>query len=198
MLNISDDLSRAGIIHAVPGDLSFKIFDRLPAYRTLIRRLIYFFFIRPQFLNGADNIGDHITGAFHQDTIANTDVFFFDVIKVMQRCLLDDHTADFYWLENSIRRQHSGSTHIHAYAIQIGGNFFSGKFIRDHTAGILARMAKRFGERKVIYFDNHPVDFKRDLFAVLLPLRQLLNHFINRPAFLRFFRDGKSELSKVI
>jgi len=102
MLQMANQLSRAGGIYTVPGHLSFQMFHRLPAGGADLRRLKGALCPATGRDHGANDIGDHIASAFEQHTVTHANIFFSDIFKIVQGGLFDNHTADLHRFEHGI------------------------------------------------------------------------------------------------
>jgi hypothetical protein len=74
MLQVANQLRRAGIIHTVPGDFPFDPLHRLPASRADRWRLPCCLAAISCIDNRANHVRDHFTGSFDQYTVANPNI----------------------------------------------------------------------------------------------------------------------------
>ena len=71
----------------------------------MIGKLVRHRLLRAAIEHDRDDLRDHITGALHDDGVADADVLALDLVLVVQRGALHDDAADRDRLEHRHRRQ---------------------------------------------------------------------------------------------
>ena len=77
---------------------------------------------------------DDISGAAHDDGVADAHVFAADFILVVQRGIGHGHAADEYRRKPRHRGQRAGTPDLHLDAQQHGHRLLGGKLVRDGPA----------------------------------------------------------------
>jgi hypothetical protein len=83
MLDVADDLRRAGAVDAVPGHFSFKVLNRLVADRAGFWRLVRPFAAFTNVHYWPDDVRNHVAGALDHHAVTDADIFFRDVVEIM-------------------------------------------------------------------------------------------------------------------
>ena len=109
MLQVADELRRAGIVDTVPSHLPIHPLDRLLAGWADRGRLPGLFRSITHINDRADHIRDHFSGALDQHPVTYPDILFQHVIKVVQGGLLHDHPPNFDGFEYSVGSQYARS-----------------------------------------------------------------------------------------
>ncbi len=112
MLQVAQQLRRAGGVDAVPIHLSGHVLDRLFAHRADLRRFEDALAAIPDLHHRADHVGDHVAGAFEHHPVAYANIFLGDVIEIVQGGLFDDHPADLDRFEGGRGHQAAGAPHV--------------------------------------------------------------------------------------
>ena len=198
VLDVTDDLRRAGAVDAVPGHFALDALHWLMAHRTFQRDLVGFLVTVARVCDRANDVRDHVAGALDQHTIAHADILFRDVIKVVQRGLFDGHTANFHRFQHGIGRQHARAPHVHADVIQLSGYFLRREFQRDRSARVLAHESQLFRQAQIVQLDHHAVDVEGDLVAFLQPAARAGQHFLQAFTALGVIRDWKAQFLQVL
>ncbi|MNN39197.1 hypothetical protein D3C81_1532270 [compost metagenome] len=95
--------------------------ERLRIGRTLLRHI-------------GDHLGNHITGAPHDDGIADLDILAPHFIFVMQCRIRHRHAAHQHRCQACHRRNRPGTSDLHFYPLHCGQRFFCREFMRDREA----------------------------------------------------------------
>ena len=90
---------------AAPRDLAGLAHREAAADRAMIGKLVRHRLLRAAIEHDRDDLRDHITGALHDDGVADADVLALDLVLVVQRGALHDDAADRDRLEHRHRRQ---------------------------------------------------------------------------------------------
>ncbi len=170
MLDVTDDLRRAGAVDAIPGHFSLEVLHRLVADRAGLGWLERPFAAFARIHDRSDDIWDHIPGTFDHHAVAYADVFFRDVIEIVQCCLPDDHAANLDRFQDGIRRQHARSPHVHADIVQDGGYFLGREFQSQRAARIFPHESQFVRQFQIVQLDHHAVHFEGDVCPHTLPL----------------------------
>ena len=138
MLQVADQLFRAGRVDAVPGHLALWMLNRLPAGRTGAGWHVRLLVPRARIHHRTDDIGDHFPGAFDQHPVTGTDVFVGDVVEVVQGGAFHDHAADLDRFQYGVGRQHAGAPYVDADMFQLGGHLAGWEFEGDRATRVFA------------------------------------------------------------
>ncbi len=87
-----------------------NMFHRLTTGGTVAGGGIVFFHARAQIHDGADHVGNDLPGTFHQDPVTGADVFFSDVIEIVQSGIPDNDAVYLDRLEHGLGGQNPGPT----------------------------------------------------------------------------------------
>jgi len=78
------------------------------------------------FLEGGDDVRDDFASPFHQNPVAYSQIFVCNEVKIMERGLLYDHSANAYRFQNSQGSQHTSPTNIYLDIEQGGLHLLAG------------------------------------------------------------------------
>lgn len=143
MGNFFTDDGRAVRIGTAPGRFPIAADDGAAAGRTSRRHGEDFFRAVAQFRQRADDFGDDFASLLDDDGIADADVFFFDVIFIVQRRPFDCRPGQVDRFEVGCRRQDARPAEADGNVQDFRPRLFGREFIGNGPAGILTVLPKR-------------------------------------------------------
>ena len=96
MLDSFFHLRRTGGINTACSGLSFHANNRCAADRTGLRHVEFFFDTGSLGQNDFDNFGNNIACPLHQDRVSKLNVFFFNLVLIVQSGPADGYAAYAY------------------------------------------------------------------------------------------------------
>ena len=110
-------LRRAFYINTAPGSFAFFFKQFAVAHRAIIRKNNFFFAAISYFCQWFYYIWNYIACTFHQNSIANSQIFFFNYIFIKQRNGANSYTAYKHRVNFSNRCNRTCSAHLKLYIL---------------------------------------------------------------------------------
>ena len=115
----------------------------------------------------ADDFGNHVARAAHDDRVAHAHVFAPRFVLVVQRGVGHGHAADKHRREFCHRREFAGAPDLHVNGQHGGQLLLRRVFVRHGPARLAGFKAQITLQRQAVDFVNHAVDVVRQLVALL-------------------------------
>jgi hypothetical protein len=125
------------------------------------------------------HLGDHITGALHQDGRTNADRFFDNIVFVMQGGVRDDHTAHGHRLQSRHGGQLTRPAHLNIDTLNNRLGLFGGKLVGNGPAGGAGCRTKAVLPIKTVDFVDNAVDVIGAFTSPRLHFTMIGHHFGN-------------------
>ena len=120
------------------------------------------------FQNHIDDGGNHFTGFFDDDGVADADVFLADIIFVVQRGAADGAAGEKDGFEFGHGRERAGATDLDGDGFELRLGLFGCVFVGDGPARRLGRGADAALLLEGIQFDDRTVGFVGEIVADLV------------------------------
>ena len=114
----------------------FRLDHQCSAHRAVDRHLKYFFLAGSAFQDGANNLGNHVSGPFYRDPVADPDVLAVNVFYIVEGGLPDGDATHYYRLQNGIWVEAPGAAHVDADIQQSSYRLLRGKLEGDGPSGL--------------------------------------------------------------
>ncbi len=196
--NPADQLGRTGRVGAVDGDLPGHAGYLLPAGRTAVRRRVDLLLARPHVHHRPDDVRNDLPGPFDNHPIADADVFFGDIVKIVQGRFGDGHPADGDGFQDGVGGEDPGSTHVDPDVQETGGCLPAGELVGQHPARRPAHDAQVGGDPQVVDLDDHPVGLVGERIPLSLPLLAGRDGVLKVGAVGGLLRDGEPQRAQIL
>lgn len=104
------------------------------------------------------DFGDYIACTLDHDVIADADIFFVDLVLVVERGAGDDDASDLDRFEVGDRRQFAGASDLELDIEDLGDLLLGWELESDGPSGAFGDEAELFLEVVIIDFDDHAID----------------------------------------
>ena len=105
-----------------------------------------------------DHLGNHVTGAAHDDAITDQKLLAADLVLVVQRGVGDVHAPHEHRLQPGHGREHPGAPHLHEDVLQRGDCLFGRILVGQREAGGAGHETCLRLQMTVIQLIDHAID----------------------------------------
>ena len=134
-----------------------------------------------------DNCGNHFAGFFNHHRVADSDVFAFDFVLVVQCRARNCAAAHQHWLQRRDRRENSGAPDLNHDVVQTRLDAFRRVFVSNRPARRFGSESKPLALRERVHFDYCAIGLIRKIRPDLVEVPDRFENFVDRigqPPFL--------------
>ena len=128
-----------------------------------------------------DDLGDHLAGPLDDHDVADHQVLGADVVLVVQCGELHRRARDVDGLEDGVRVDASGPSHVYAYVQEPGHHPGRRELVGDGPAGLASDDAQVRLVVEPVHLDDHAVAVVVEAFGGLQPVAVVVDHLSRRP-----------------